>query len=445
MTDWMTSVPDTPGDMDDELSGVSPELVLIDPDLAQKLRERSFDPKEPRAASAPVLRLVRARSVEASETPGLPARVEHVPSPAETPSSPRVSAPAPTEAPAAVPRPATPVTPSTVPVAQPRRPAPANLAERLAGATAPALRPEAETPVSPAPPAESVPLPVIEAHPVVDQQTGIEPPPLELPSGETVAPEQVAYAVTPAVMPHPVARPTAARVTRAARRSRGRGRRLLGFLAAVAVASVAVLGITNFTGGSVPGLADGDGPTGAAPKQKPTAKPKPKAATKPTAANTARNAGAASKQATKRPTRPPVAQKPKPKPKQTAAASSPPKAAARKPAQPKPAKATSTPPRATKPAATRPAATKPAAVAEPRRFAWAPVDGAVAYHVELFRGSDRVFARDTSEPVLELGPTWRHEGKTVALTPGTYRWYVWPVTKSGRATQAVVQAKLTVP
>ncbi len=56
-----------------------------------------------------------------------------------------------------------------------------------------------------------------------------------------------------------------------------------------------------------------------------------------------------------------------------------------------------------------------------------------------------MLAQETTEPVLELGSTWRYEGRTVRLTPGTYRWYVWPVTKSGRATQAVVQAKLTVP
>jgi hypothetical protein len=72
------------------------------------------------------------------------------------------------------------------------------------------------------------------------------------------------------------------------------------------------------------------------------------------------------------------------------------------------------------------------------------VDGAVGYHVELFRGNDRVLAKDTKEPVLELAPSWRYQGRTVTLTPGEYRWYVWPVTASGRGTQAVVQAKLTV-
>ena len=55
-----------------------------------------------------------------------------------------------------------------------------------------------------------------------------------------------------------------------------------------------------------------------------------------------------------------------------------------------------------------------APAAEPRRFAWAPVDGAVAYHVELFKGSDRVLAKETKEPILELGPSWRYEGTSRA-------------------------------
>ena len=80
-----------------------------------------------------------------------------------------------------------------------------------------------------------------------------------------------------------------------------------------------------------------------------------------------------------------------------------------------------------------------------RRFAWAPVDGATGYHIEFFKGSDRVLARETKKPVLDLGTTWRYQGKTVQLTPGTYHWYVWPVKKGGRATQAVVQSRLTVP
>jgi len=87
---------------------------------------------------------------------------------------------------------------------------------------------------------------------------------------------------------------------------------------------------------------------------------------------------------------------------------------------------------------------RPTPPAATRRFAWAPVEGATGYHVELFRGADRVLAQDTKEPVLELGSTWRYQGREMHLTPGTYRWYVWPITQAGRASQAIVQAKLPV-
>jgi hypothetical protein len=96
-------------------------------------------------------------------------------------------------------------------------------------------------------------------------------------------------------------------------------------------------------------------------------------------------------------------------------------------------------------AQTPPATPKSTPPPAPRRFSWAPVENAVAYHVELFRGADRILARETTKPVLDLGESWRHDGRLVRLTPGTYRWYVWPVTSSGRAAQAVVQARLTVP
>ena len=82
---------------------------------------------------------------------------------------------------------------------------------------------------------------------------------------------------------------------------------------------------------------------------------------------------------------------------------------------------------------------------EPRRFAWAPVDGAVAYRVELFRGDEQVLEVRTKAPAYELASSWRHAGKTERLSPGGYKWYVWPVFSSGPAAQAVVQARLTVP
>ena len=86
-----------------------------------------------------------------------------------------------------------------------------------------------------------------------------------------------------------------------------------------------------------------------------------------------------------------------------------------------------------------------AAAAEPKRFAWAPVEGAVGYRFELFRGDKQVLAVRTKTPAYELARQWRHAGRTETLTAGDYRWYVWPVLPSGTANAAVVQARLTVP
>jgi hypothetical protein len=87
----------------------------------------------------------------------------------------------------------------------------------------------------------------------------------------------------------------------------------------------------------------------------------------------------------------------------------------------------------------------PAPTAVPRRFAWAPVDDADAYRVELFRGNTRVFEATTSSPELTVPPRWTLDGKRRSLTAGEYRWYVWPIVAGRRSQRAVVQATLTVP
>ena len=283
-------------------------------------------------------------------------------------------------------------------------------------------------------PARAVPFPEVEAPAVA----------LDRLADVTVPAAQPAHGFS--TMPHPVARPATQRRARASAgsRKRGRARGILAFLVAVAVASAAVLGITRLTAGS------SEGPSG---KGGTAAVGAPPVATK--SAGKTKAASSAKKPATKKPARPkpkPAASKPavtKPAaPKKTSGANTstkPKTTAAAKPktqasVKPKPKTTTAKPKAATTPPKT---AAAPAA-AETRRFAWAPVDGAVGYHVELFRGNDRVLARDTKEPVLELAPSWRYQGRTVTLTPGEYRWYVWPVTASGRGTQAVVQAKLTV-
>lgn len=82
---------------------------------------------------------------------------------------------------------------------------------------------------------------------------------------------------------------------------------------------------------------------------------------------------------------------------------------------------------------------------EPQRFAWAPVRGVSAYHIELFRGSSKVFEADTRQPAITIPARWAFGGRTRSLQPGDYRWNVWPVFSGGRAARAIVQAKLAIP
>jgi hypothetical protein len=79
-----------------------------------------------------------------------------------------------------------------------------------------------------------------------------------------------------------------------------------------------------------------------------------------------------------------------------------------------------------------------------QRFAWAPAAGASAYHFELFRESSKVYEADTSHALTTVPPNWEYGGRSHALEPGAYRWYVWPVISGRRAAAAVVQADLVV-
>lgn len=427
MNESMRSVADIPGDdVEDDLSGISPELVLIDPELARLVRERQVD-EASLTARRSTLRLVEGGSAEpaivprAVETaPPLPAApttetvTSSVPAPVVEPPREEVAPVAFSASTPVVAEPVVDVLPVPVPV---HAPEPGVVARRVI---------EAE-------PARAVPAPDVEAPaPLVpDRLADVTVPPAQPTPGFST-------------MPHPVARPATQRRARASagRRKRSRARGILAFLVAVAVASAAVLGITRLTAGSSEGpsgkgataavgappvAAKSGGKTKAASSGKQTAvkkqpvrsKPKP-AATKPAATQKRSGAKTSTKPKTTATAKPKTQASVKPKPKTTTAR---PKAAA-------------TPPKKT--------AAAPAP-AETRRFAWAPVDGAVGYHVELFKGADRVLEKETTEPVLELGPSWRYAGRETRLTPGSYRWYVWPVTKSGRSTEAVVQATLDVP
>lgn len=435
MNESMRSVADIPGDdVEDDLSGISPELVLIDPELARLVRERQVDDASLTARRS-TLRLVEGGSAE----------------PAIVPRAVETAPPSPTTAIAE------PVTSSVpAPVVEPPR-------EEVAPVAF-----SASTPVVVEPVVEALPVPASEPMAVARRVIEAEParalrfPDVEAPA--PLVPDRLADVTVPptqptpgfSTMPHPVARPATQRRARASagRRKRGRARGILAFLVAVAVASAAVLGFTRLTEGSSespsgkggtaavgapPVAAKSGGKTKAASSGKQTVVKKQPARSKP------KLKPAATKRAVTKPpaTKPAATQK-----RSGAKASTKPKTTA----TPKPKTQASVKPRArTTTAKPKAAATPPKktpattpAPAETRRFAWAPVDGAVGYHVELFRGNDRVLARDTKQPVLELAPSWRYQGRTVTLTPGEYRWYVWPVTAGGRGTQAVVQAKLTV-
>jgi HYR domain-containing protein len=79
-----------------------------------------------------------------------------------------------------------------------------------------------------------------------------------------------------------------------------------------------------------------------------------------------------------------------------------------------------------------------ATVARPPLLQWARVKKASYYNVQLFRVTSRAQTRQVSSAALKilsawprgtrlaLKKTWRFDGKTYRLTPGVYRWFVWP-------------------
>jgi hypothetical protein len=59
-------------------------------------------------------------------------------------------------------------------------------------------------------------------------------------------------------------------------------------------------------------------------------------------------------------------------------------------------------------------------------FVWAPVRGASYYNVQVFKGTRKVFSAWPTTNRLRMPASWRFGGRRERLTPGTYRWYVWP-------------------
>jgi hypothetical protein len=54
------------------------------------------------------------------------------------------------------------------------------------------------------------------------------------------------------------------------------------------------------------------------------------------------------------------------------------------------------------------------------------VNGATYYNVQLFRGKKKILSRWPKSTHLQLPARWTFNGRVMRLTPGSYRWYVWP-------------------
>jgi hypothetical protein len=76
------------------------------------------------------------------------------------------------------------------------------------------------------------------------------------------------------------------------------------------------------------------------------------------------------------------------------------------------------------PALVRPA--NGARLGAPPVLVWRAVGNATYYNVQLFRNGKKVLTAWPRSRSLKLSSSWRFEGRTHRLSPGRYRWYVWP-------------------
>jgi hypothetical protein len=67
----------------------------------------------------------------------------------------------------------------------------------------------------------------------------------------------------------------------------------------------------------------------------------------------------------------------------------------------------------------------------PPRLVWTPVKGATHYNVQLIRGGRKVLSAWPARPGFRLRRTWFYNGRRYQLSPGLYRWYVWPGFRRG--------------
>lgn len=67
-----------------------------------------------------------------------------------------------------------------------------------------------------------------------------------------------------------------------------------------------------------------------------------------------------------------------------------------------------------------------AVISGPTMLAWRAVPRARFYNVQVHRNGRKVLSAWPQRPRYGLRSSWRHEGRTFRLRPGTYTWFVWP-------------------
>ena len=81
-----------------------------------------------------------------------------------------------------------------------------------------------------------------------------------------------------------------------------------------------------------------------------------------------------------------------------------------------------------------------------KTFVWVRSPDAAAYEFQLFQGDERVFRARVNKARLDLPGRWRQGGRPHALLPGSYRWYVWTISKrtNRQSAKPTVSAKLVI-
>jgi hypothetical protein len=63
---------------------------------------------------------------------------------------------------------------------------------------------------------------------------------------------------------------------------------------------------------------------------------------------------------------------------------------------------------------------------KPPTLVWVRNPEASYYNVQLFRGTEKILSGWPNAARVALPRRWKYQGRTYTLTPGVYRWYVWP-------------------